>query len=245
MQNSIKKGIYDGLPIGLGYLSVSFAFGILAVANGFPVWFAVLISMTNVTSAGQFAGLTLMLSGGSFIEMILTQLTINMRYALMSLSLTQKFDSSVTIPKRAFIAFETTDEIFAVSSSQKCDVGEKYMYGLMILPYIGWCLGTFLGAAAGSILPASVQSALEIALYGMFIAIIIPPAKKERPVLLVVIAAIVLACSFYWIPCLQSVSSGFVIIICALAAAGLGAFLFPIEETSETGETEGDNTENG
>ena len=228
--NSFSRGLRDGIAIGLGYLSVSFTFGMMATTGGLPVWATVLISMTNLTSAGQFAGLELILNGAPYIEMALTQLIINMRYALMSLSLSQKLDKSVKRRHRFVIAFGNTDEIFAVASSRPDDVGKRYLFGLMVIPYLGWTLGTLLGAIAGQALPASVCSALGIAIYGMFLAIIIPPCKHFKPVLKVVIATVVLSCIFHWAPGLNQVSSGFVIIICTIVTATLGALLFPVKE---------------
>lgn len=233
--SSFKKGVSDGIPIGLGYLSVSFAFGMMASSGGLPIWATIAISMTNLTSAGQMAGLGLILSGGSFIEMALTQLIINIRYALMSLSLSQKLNSGVTFLHRLFISFGNTDEIFAVASSQSGEVGKKYMYGLITTPYLGWTIGTAIGAIAGQALPQSVCSALNIMLYGMFIAIFVPPAKSYSPVLKVVILAIVLSCAFAWFPDLNRVSSGFVIIICTLISAIFGAVFFPVESDTEGG----------
>ncbi|MCI8332241.1 MAG: AzlC family ABC transporter permease [Clostridiales bacterium] len=227
-ENSFYVGLKDGVPIALGYLSVSFTFGMMAVGAGLPVWVAVLVSMLNLTSAGQFAGLPLLLSG-SCIEMALTQFIINMRYALMSLSLSQKLHHSVNILDRLLIAFGNTDEIFAVASSKKGEVGKRYLYGLILAPYFGWAFGTFIGAAASSLLPPMIQSALGIAIYGMFLAIIIPPAKHARPVLTVVLFSVVLSCIFRFVPGLKEISSGFVIIICAVTAAGLGAFCFPVQ----------------
>lgn len=233
--NSFHTGIRDGIPIALGYLSVSFTFGITAVAAGLPIWAAVVISMLNVTSAGQFAGLPLLAAGGSCIEMALTQFIINIRYALMSLSLSQKLHRSVSLLDRILIAFCNTDEVFAVASSKKGEVGKRYLYGLILTPYFGWAFGTFAGAAFSSLLPAIVQSALGIAIYGMFLAIIIPPAKHFRPVLKVVLFSVLLSCVFRFVPGLKEISSGFVIIICAVAAAGFGAFRYPIhsEEGAE------------
>ena len=228
--NSFQKGIKDGVPIALGYLSVSFTFGMMAVAGGLPVSLAVAISMTNLTSAGQFAGLSLLLSGGGYFEMALTQLVINLRYALMSVSLSQKFHKSVTVLDRLLIAFGNTDEIFAVASGQKAEVGKKYMYGLIFMPYLGWALGTLLGAAASAVLPETVRSALGIAIYGMFLAIFIPPMKHSRAVTAVVLTAAGLSCLFAYVPVLNRVSTGFVIIICAVVAATLGAVLKPIRE---------------
>ncbi|MBR4950121.1 MAG: AzlC family ABC transporter permease, partial [Clostridia bacterium] len=176
MTNNFKSGLKDGIPIALGYLSVSFTFGILAAASGLDAPIAILISMTNMTSAGQLAGLNIMMAGGGVIELILSQLVINMRYALMSISLSQKFDSKTSRLKKSLLAFGNTDEVFAVSMSKKEDINGKYFFGLMLLPYIFWSLGTILGSLSGNILPESIISALSIALYAMFIAIIIPPA---------------------------------------------------------------------
>lgn len=231
--NSYGKGIKDGIPIALGYLSVSFTFGIAAVSGGLTVWQATLISMTNLTSAGQFAGLELIVAGAPYIEMILTQLIINLRYALMSLSLSQKLHKSVTFLDRLIIAFGNTDEIFAVASGQKGEVGKRYMLGLITMPFCGWWGGTLLGALLGSVLPASVQSALGIAIYGMFLAIIIPPAKHIKAVRNIVILSAALSCVFKWVPFLNRVSSGFVIIICTVISAALGALMFPVDEKED------------
>ena len=148
----------------------------------------------------------------------------------MSLSLSQKLHSSVTRIHRFIISFGNTDEVFAVASANSGEVGRRYLYGLITLPYFGWALGTLLGAAAGQILPERVTSALGIAIYGMFIAIIIPPAKKYRPVLRVIILAVLISAFFYWVPVVNRISSGFAIIICALIASLYGAYFHPIEE---------------
>lgn len=231
--NSFKKGLKDGVPIALGYLSVSFTFGMMAAAGGLPVSIAVAISMTNLTSAGQFAGLSLLLAGGGYFEMALTQLVINLRYALMSVSLSQKLHKSVTLLDRLLIAFGNTDEIFAVASGQPQEVGKKYMYGLILMPYLGWTLGTLLGAAASAALSETVRSALGIAIYGMFLAIFIPPMKRSGAVTAVVLVSAALSCLFAYAPILNRVSSGFVIIICAVVAAALGAVLQPVKEERE------------
>lgn len=230
MKATFLQGIRHGIPIALGYLSVSFAFGIQAVAGGLSPLQAVLISMMNVTSAGQLAGLTLMLQGGSLMQMALSQLTINLRYALMSLSLSQRLDGSMTTLHRMLFAFCNTDEIFAVASSQPGKVGKWYLYGLMLTPYFGWALGTWLGAAAGTLLPQFVRTALGIAIYGMFIAIVVPPAREKRAVAVVVALAAGLSLCIRYIPALSFIGSGYAIILCAVIAAGVGAALFPIEE---------------
>ncbi|GAA0720032.1 AzlC family ABC transporter permease [Clostridium malenominatum] len=228
--NSYSKGFKEGMPIALGYLPISFTFGMMAVNMKLPIWVAVFISMTNLTSAGQFAGIGLISAGAPCLEMALTQFIINMRYALMSLSLSQKADKSMSRFHRILISFGITDEVFAVASGQPYEIGRRYMYGLITAPYFGWALGTFMGAAAGSILPETLRSALSIAIYGMFIAIIIPPAKRYRPVLKVMVASMIISCILRFTPVLNRLSGGFVIIICAVVASALGAKLFPIRE---------------
>lgn len=228
--NRFADGVRDGIPIGLGYLSVSFTFGMMAVAQGIPIWAAIAISMTNLTSAGQFAGLNMIVATASYMEVALAQLVINIRYALMSVSLSQRLDKGVKTLGRLGISFGITDEVFAVSSTKSGKVGKRYMGGLMLAPYLGWTLGTVLGAVAGTFLPPSVQSALGIAIYGMFLAIIVPAAKKSLPVFVVLLIAVGLSCLFRWVPFLSGVSEGFVIIICAVVAAGCGANFFPEKE---------------
>ena len=230
MNTHFRQGVRHGIPIGLGYLSVSFAFGMQAVNSGLTVMQAVLISMTNLTSAGQAAAVPLIVANAPMIEMILTQLTINLRYALMSLSLTRKLDDTMTTGRRMFFSFANTDEIFAVASGQPGKVGKDYLFGLMVMPWIGWTLGTLLGSAAGSILPEFVRNALGIALYGMFLAIILPPAREKKPVRFVVVIAVALSLGFHYLPALKEISSGFAIILCAVTAAALGAWLFPVKE---------------
>jgi len=230
MKNLFMKGVRHGIPIALGYLSVSFTFGMKAVTDGLSPLQALLISMTNVTSAGQLAGLPLMLAQASLIEAALTQLIINLRYALMSLSLSQRLDQTMTTPHRLLFSFCNTDEIFAVASSQPEKVGKWYLYGLMLTPYFGWALGTLLGGVAGQLLPEFLRTAMGIAIYGMFLAIILPPARKEHPVRVVVLLSVALSLLFRYTPVLNQVSSGFVIIICAVTASVAGALLFPVKE---------------
>lgn len=231
--NSFKKGFTDGIPIGLGYLAVSFSFGILAVAGGLNVWQATLISMANLTSAGQFAGLNIMLAGGGVIEMIISQFVINLRYSLMSISMSQHIDESMTLPRKLFYGEFHTDEIFAVGMGRPGKLGHKYFMGVIIAPYIGWALGTFLGAVCGEILPPMIVSALGVALYGMFIAIIVPPMKHSWKITIVVAIAIALSLCFAYIPFLKGVSSGFAIIISAVVASLFGALVFPISEDNK------------
>ena len=235
MNTRFARGLKHGLPIGLGYLSVSFAFGMQCTESGLTILQSLLISMTNLTSAGQLAGLQVMIAQSSLIEMALTQFIINLRYALMGLSLSQKLGPTMNTPRRMFFAFSNTDEIFAVASSQPEKLHHHYLYGLMLMPYLGWSLGTLLGAAAGAVLPAFVCSALGIAIYGMFLAIILPPARQEKAVRVVVLLAIAISLLFSVLPALKAVSGGFVVIICAVVAAAVGALLFPIKDESGVG----------
>lgn len=229
-----KQGMQDGIPIALGYFAVSFTFGMAAVTGGLTVWDAVLISMTNLTSAGQFAGLGIILAAGSYWEMAMTQLIINLRYSLMSFSLSQKLEKGINPFHRFVVAFGMTDEIFAVSASQPGKVSPYYNYGAMSVAMPGWILGTLAGAILGNVLPGSVTNALSVAIYGMFLAIIIPPAKKDSAVMKVVIAAMVVSMLFAVLPVLNQVSGGFVIIITTVLIAGLAAYFFPIKEQEVT-----------
>lgn len=237
-QNSFKKGIKDGLPICFGYLSVAFAFGIFSVESGLSVLQALLISMTNVTSAGQLAAVPIIIAGGTLWELALAQFVINLRYALMSVSLSQKLGKTISAFDRYVISFMNTDEVFAVSSSNKGYVGKNYMYGLILTPYLGWSLGTFLGAGAGNILPSVVTSALGIAIYAMFVAIVVPEASERKPTLYCVLFAIMLSLCFNYIPTLKNLQSGFVIIICAVVASLVFAFVCPIQIKEEAKENE-------
>lgn len=232
--NSYRQGFKDGIPIALGYLAVSFSFGIMGVKYGLSIFETVIISMTNLTSAGQFAGIGIIAAAGSYIEMFMTQLVINLRYALMSIALSQKVDKKFNTPARLVLGFAVTDEIFAVAASRKEEVGRRYFLGLATAPYFGWAIGTLLGGISGDILPQRICTALGVALYGMFVAIVVPPMKKEKNIAIVVVIAIALSCILYYQPFVE-ITSGFQVIICAVAASGVGAALFPIsdDETKE------------
>lgn len=231
MKLTFKRGVIQGFPICLGYLSVSFGFGITAVANGLTPLQATLISALNLTSAGQAAGVGIIAAMGSYIEIILSQFIINLRYALMGISLSQKLDSSFTIPHRMAAAFGITDEIFAVAYSQDGKVKPSYMYGMVFISWLGWVGGTLLGSLAGTVLPAILTGALGIMLYAMFIAIVVPPAKENRNILFAVLLAVLLSTVFYYLA--PFISSGFAIIICAVIASVTAALLFPVKEAEE------------
>lgn len=225
-----KRGIKQGLPIALGYIPVSFTFGMMAVNGGMHVWIAILISLTNLTSAGQFAGAGLIIANASLFEIALTTFVINIRYMLMSLSLSQKISSLMPMMERCIMAFGITDETFAVASMENCEITFAYMLGLITAPYGGWALGTALGALTTSVLPESLQSSMGIALYAMFIALFIPAAKKSKAALIVVIIAIITSSVFKWVPYVNKTSAGWSIIIATIIASCGGALLFPRKE---------------
>lgn len=226
------RGMRAGIPIGLGYLSVSFTFGIMAVSMGFSAWQAVIISMLTVTSAGQLSAIETMLIPGQYAAMLISQCTINLRYAFMSISLSQKVNKKFNSFKRWLLGFFMTDEIFAVASSEKT-VDPSFFFGLSIIPYIGWFGGTLAGALLGNVLPEFVMNSLCIAIYGMFLAIVVPPARKSKEVLAVVVFAAILHCAFTYLPILSKIPSGISISICAIVAALAGAFLFPLQDEAK------------
>lgn len=235
MQKPFIKGLSHGIPICLGYFSVSFGFGILAVKSGLQAIDAILISLTNLTSAGQAAGVGIIATAGTLLEMAITQFVINLRYSLMGLTLSQKLSDKFTTIHRLIASFGITDEIFAVAVSQKDKLVPSYMYGLIMISAAGWVGGTAAGAIAGLALPASLTAAMGILLYGMFIAIIVPAARNSKKDLIVILLAAAFSAFFkYLIP---DVSFGFAIIISAVLAAVIGALLFPIN----LAETEGEN----
>ena len=214
--NEYRVGVNRGLPVGMGYFSVSFGFGAMAVSQGLKTLDAVLISATNLTSAGQFAGLTLIVAA-----------------ALMSLALSQRMGEKIGLLPRLLIAFFNTDEIFALAMAREAPLTVPFLLGLGTLPFIGWTLGTLCGALAGSILPLSIRTALGVMLYGMFIAIVVPPAKKNRDIFVAVVLALIFSSLFSWTPGLKTVSPGLSIVICTVAAAAICAALFPVKEERE------------
>lgn len=226
------RGLRSGIPIGIGYLSVSFSFGILAVSYGFSWWQALLVSMTTLTSAGQLAAIGIMVNPGQYIQMLVSQLTINVRYSFMSVSLSQKVSERFGGIKRWLFGFFMTDEIFAVASAQN-SVEPEFFAGLTVAPYIGWTLGTLGGGLLGNVLPDSVMNALCIAIYGMFVAIIAPVVKASAKLLAVVALAVALSCAFYYLPLLNWVSDGISISVCAILSALFGAIAFPREVEDE------------
>lgn len=232
-----KSGLKNGIPIFLGYLAVSFAFGIAAKGAGLTSWQAIIISATNLTSAGQTSAINIIAANGGFIAIALDQLVVNLRYCLMSSSLSQRFDSKTKWYHRFLISFGVTDEIFGVSSAYAQEnVPPAYCYGLIAASWPGWVGGTALGCFLGAVLPQSVLSALGVALYGMFIAIIVPPTKKN-PVLLGIVAfSMAASCGFDYIIKLVPKLDEYKVIILTLVIAGLAAYFFPIKEEEVSNE---------
>ena len=228
-----RQGLRGGVPIALGYFAVSFTFGMMAVSGGLSPWQATLISLTNLTSAGQFAGLDIILAAGSYWEMALTQLVINLRYCLMSFSLSQKLKRNIPWGHRMAVAFGVTDEIFGVSAAREGRLSPWYNYGAMCVAIPGWTLGTLAGAISGGLLPDFLVSALSVAIYGMFLAVIIPPAREEKSVLFTVILAVLASLAFTYLPVLSGLGSGWSIIIITVAVSAVAAWLFPRKEEGE------------
>ena len=229
-KNNFIQGLKDGIPICLGYFAVSFAFGIQAADINLSPFQAGLLSLLNVTSAGQFAGLAVIASSGSFLEMAVLQAIVNLRYLFMSAALSQKLTPETSTLHRLGIAYGVTDEIFGISVLRKGMLSPFYSYGAILVSVFGWVSGTVLGAAAGAILPQRLISALGIALYGMFIAIIIPPARESKPVLITVIAGMAISTIFTYAPILRALSGGMRIIIVTVIVAGASAFIWPVEQ---------------
>lgn len=224
------KGLKDGVPVCLGYLFASFTFGIVASEGGLSLWVILLSSLSCYSGTAQFAGIPLIIAGSMYMEVAVTTLIINSRYFLMSLSLSQKIEEKINRFERAMLAFGNSDEVFAVIAQQEGRVGKAYISGLMLPPYMGWFLGTLLGATVTGFLPLSVRSAFGIAVYAMFISTIISPIRKNKAIKYILFISITLSCIFYWTPVLNQLSNGWVVMICALVASTFAAWKFPVKE---------------
>ena len=228
-----RSGLRDGIPICIGYFAVSFGFGALVAGYGFSILDGALISITNLTSAGQFAGLTVMAASGTMLDVVLTQIVINSRYALMSLALGQRLGREFGTGKRLVVAHFVTDEIFALAMERTKPLIMEYLMGLVALPVAGWVSGTVLGAAASNALPLSVRTALGVALYGMFVAVVAPQARRKKPFLAAAGLAAALSCAVEWLPVFANLSAGLGIVLCTVVTAAVCAVLFPVEEKKE------------
>ena len=222
--NEFRRGLKKGMPICLGYIPVSFTFGILAVKLGFSSFVATIMAISNMASAGQLNGITRIVEGATFASLAITTLVVNLRYMLMSFSLTQKIEPNMPWYKRCLIACGICDEMFVLASMEDKDVSFEFYLGLMTMPIAGWTLGTLLGAVASSLFTPMLQGCMGMALYCMFIAIIVPEARKSRKVAAVSALAIVLSCIFTYVPDVNILSKGgWGMIIAAISAAAMGA----------------------
>ena len=227
------KGIKDGIPIALGYFAVAFSLGILAKSAGLTAFQALLAAGLTNASAGGYAGFNAIAEDATYLTVAITMLVVNARYLLMSFALSQKLSSQTSTLHRMLIAFDVTDEIFGISVSVKGNLCPFYNYGAMTVAIPGWALGAFFGVIMGEVLPASVVSALSVGLYGMFLAIIIPPAKKDKVIAGAVVSAMALSFAFAKLPYLSQISSGMRVIILTVVISLFCALVFPIPDDEE------------
>lgn len=225
-----KKGIRDGIPVGLGYLAVSFTLGIAAKKAGLTAAQAGVMSLTNLTSAGEFAALGLITAQAAYSEMAATQLIINLRYCLMSFALSQKIHPKAGTGHRMLVAAGVTDEIFGLTVSVPEKLSPWYTYGMMCMAVPGWTFGTILGVISGGVLPERVLSAMGVALYAMFIAVIVPPCRENRIVVGVICVSMAAGTLMTYLPVVREISSGSRIIILTVVIAGIAAVLFPVKD---------------
>lgn len=228
-----QKGLKDGIPIALGYFAVSFTLGITAKNAGLTALQAMLSSFTLNASAGEFAGFTLIAAGASYLEVAVMEFVANARYLLMSCALSQKLPPDTPLWQRLLIGYDVTDEIFGISIAVPGKLHPYYTFGAIAIAVPGWSIGTYLGVLMGNILPANVVSALSVGLYGMFIAIIIPPARKSKIIAGVVAFSMVASFAFAKLPLISGISSGIRTIILTVVISALAALLFPVKEDSD------------
>lgn len=228
------RGMKDGIPISMGYFAVSFTLGITARKAGMSVVQASLMSALMLASAGQFAAISMIASGAGFLEMVITTVVVNMRYLLMSSALSQKVRRDKPFYHRFLMSYAVTDEIFGISMALPERLHPAYLYGAAAVAAPGWVIGTGLGSLLGMIMPARVMSAMNVAIYGMFLAIVIPPSRKSRIVAGVVLISMAASLGFQLLPMLREISSGFQIIILTIVIAGAAAWLFPVQTEEES-----------
>lgn len=230
---ALQEGLRDGLPIALGYLAVSFSLGIAAQAAGLTPFQGFLASITTNASAGEYACFMAVSTGASITELLLIMLITNGRYLLMSCSLSQKFSPETPLRHRFLAAFAITDEIFGISIARSGFLNPFYMYGAILIASPCWALGTVLGIAAGNVLPLRAVSALSVALYGMFLAVIVPPARKEKIIGVLIAVSFALSFASEHIPGLSSLSSGTRTIILTLIISAAAALIRPVKPDKE------------
>lgn len=229
-KSCMAKGIRDGIPIALGYFAVSFSLGIAARSAGFTSFQALLMSFFNNASAGEFAAFTLISAGAGYLEVALMTLVTNARYLLMSCALSQKFDPSTPLLPRMLVGFDVTDEIFGVSIAYPGKLNPFYSYGVMLLALPGWAFGTYFGVLLGNILPLRIVSALSVALYGMFIAVFMPPARKDKVIALLVVVSMFLSWLLATVDFFSFMTEGARVIILTVAISAAAALLFPVKD---------------
>lgn len=222
------QGVRDGIPVALGYLAVSFSLGIIARNAGLSPLQGFIASFLNNASAGEYAGFTAIAAHAAYTEVALVTLIANARYLLMSCALSQRISPETKSYHRLLIGFDVTDELFGLAVAREGWLPPRYFYGAMSLPLLGWASGTALGIAAGNILPVRAVTALSVALYGMFLAVVIPPSRKSK-----IVAGLVLVsflASFAVSKLLPGLSSGMRTIVLTVALCAAAAILFPIKE---------------
>lgn len=242
--HALARGVHDGLPIMLGYLAVGFSLGIAARSAHMTAFQGFLASFLNNASAGEYAAFTMIAADASYAEVALITLIANARYLLMSCALSQKFSPDTKFFHRLIIGFDVTDEIFGVTIARPGVLDPFYTYGVMLVALPGWSLGTMAGVMAGSVLPARILSALSVALYGMFLAIIIPPTRKSRVIAFLIPICFTASFLMSRLPLVSGISAGTRTIILTVAIAGTAAVLFPVKENAQEGMS-GDGTEAG
>lgn len=228
-----KEGIRDGMPIGLGYFAVAFSLGIAASNAGMNAFQGAIASLLNNASAGEYAGFTIIAAGGSYFEIILVTLVANARYLLMSCALSSRCSEELSLGHRMLLGFYITDELFGITISRQGKINPYYTYGAIIPATTLWALGTAMGIVAGNVLQPRIVSALSVALYGMFIAIIVPPAKENKSVLIAVLASIVLSIVSSKISVFRELSQGTITIILTVLIASAAAILAPVKEDED------------
>jgi len=228
-----KKGLKDGIPIGLGYFAVAFTLGIVAAKAGLTAFQALIATGLTNASAGGYAGFSIIAENGGYVAMAISQLVVNARYLLMSASLSQKLKPETSLLHRALVAFDVTDEVFGISIAVKGNLNPFYNYGAMTVAIPGWALGAFFGVIMGDVLPNSLVSALSVGLYGMFLAIIIPPARKEKIIAILVVISMALSLAFSKIPVICEISSSMRVIILTVVISLAAAIIFPREDDAD------------
>lgn len=230
----LREGFRDGIPIGLGYLAVSFSLGVAARNAGLSAFQGFLVSLLNNASAGEYAGFTVIAANGAYFEIFLMTLIANARYLLMSCALSQKFSPDTPLIHRIFVGYDVTDEIFGITIARPGMLDPFYSYGAILIAAPAWAGGTALGVIAGNLLPARAVSALSVALFAMFLAVIIPPARKNRVIALFVLISFAASFAATYLPLISQLSGGTRTIILTVLISAIAAILFPVNEEEDT-----------